>query len=106
MSNFIKDFYSGTYLENGPYLHTAVLEQLVYDMALNRYWIGFEERIDKHSFILSDGVNLYQVISIDENTVVVQIVERQSDNKYELVKNSLRIMNLQEYCEFIQKTEY
>lgn len=109
MSNFIKDFYSGFCYEDDPYLNTVstgILEQLADDMALNRYLIGCKESLDGNSFILIHNGGLYQVIFIDEDTIIIQMVEEKSDNKYELIKNTLRIMNLEEYCEFVQETKY
>ena len=34
------------------------------------------------------------------------MVKGKKDNKYELINNTLRIMNVEEYGEFVQETEY
>ena len=99
MSNFIKDFYCG-------FANTHTLEQFSYDMALNRYCTGCRERLDENSFILIHNCDLYQVIFIDEDTIIIQMVEEKNDNKYELINNTLRIMNVEEYHEFIKETKY
>lgn len=109
MSNFIKNYYSGFYDEEELRffrINSGVLEQLACDMALNSHLTGCRERLDPNSFILIHNDGLYQVIYINEDTIIIQKVEVTSDNKYELVQNTLRIMNVNEYGEFLQETKY
>lgn len=104
-SNFVEGFYSG-FDDDFKVRSIGALEQLADDMALNRYLTGCRESIDRNSFILIYNGDLYQVIFIDEDTIIVQMVEEKNDNKYELIKSTLRVMNLEEYGEFVQETEY
>lgn len=109
MSNFLIDFQRKFYDKDDPDFYTAnsgALEALANDMAVNRYLTGCRERLDGSSFILIHNGDLYQVIFIDEDTIIIQMVKGKKDNKYELIKNTLRIMNVEEYGEFVQETEY
>lgn len=104
MANFIKNFYANTYDIEIP-INSGTLEQIANDMAINRYITACRERIDRHSFILDYNSDLYQVVFINEDIIVVQMVRQNKDNKYELINDTLRIMDLEEYGEFVQKTK-